>query len=411
MMGQAVILAAGESSRFWPLNQQHKSLFKVMGKPLIWYTIDSLRRAGVKEVIIVQGKDEKISEELKNYKFSNVKIKYVVQKDALGMGDALWRARNFVSARFFALNAERIDAGDYLRLAKSSKSPLTLFATETKEPHLFGILKVKGSKVLEIIEKPKPGKEPSNSKVIGIYGLSRDFFDCYQKTKKHMYDFEDALNTFIRNEGADWIRVRNSVLPLKYPWHLFGAAKYLMDKHFASRIDKSAIIAKNVTIRGKVHIGRNVKVFENAVIKGYCYIGDNCVIGNNAIVREYTNLENNCLVGANAEVARCILQENVHTHSGYFGDSIFDRGCRIGAGTVTANIRLDRGEIKATVKEKRIGTGLKSLGVIAGENVKIGINCSLMPGIFMGSNSIAGPATIISKNIEDNTKFFGHEPR
>lgn len=156
----------------------------------------------------------------------------------------------------------------------------------------------------------------------------------------------------------------------------------------------------------KTEIGKNVKVFENAVIKGPCYIGDNCVIGNNSLIREYVNLENNTIIGANAEVTRCIFQEDVHVHSGYFGDSIFGKGCRVGAGTITANVRIDRGEIKSVVKGEKIGTGLEHLGVIVGENTKIGIHCSLMPGKLIGSNCQIGPHSLVSENIEDNLTFF-----
>ena len=63
---QAVILAAGQSSRFWPLNQRHKSLIKIMGKPLIWYTIQGLKKAGIKETIIIQSPGKDIEEKLKN---------------------------------------------------------------------------------------------------------------------------------------------------------------------------------------------------------------------------------------------------------------------------------------------------------------------------------------------------------
>ncbi len=149
-----------------------------------------------------------------------------------------------------------------------------------------------------------------------------------------------------------------------------------------------------------------MKIFENAVIKGPCYIGDNCVIGNNSLIREYSNLENNCLVGAFAEITRSIFQEDVHIHSGYFGDSIFGKGCRIGAGTVTANVRIDRGEIKSVVKGEKIETGLDSLGAIVGENTKIGVHCSLMPGKLIGSNCTIGPNSVVFENIEDNNTFF-----
>jgi len=66
---QAVILAAGQSSRFWPLNKRHKSLIKIMGKPLICYTIESLKKLKIKEILIVQSPKREIEEELKKFKF------------------------------------------------------------------------------------------------------------------------------------------------------------------------------------------------------------------------------------------------------------------------------------------------------------------------------------------------------
>jgi acetyltransferase-like isoleucine patch superfamily enzyme len=107
-----------------------------------------------------------------------------------------------------------------------------------------------------------------------------------------------------------------------------------------------------------------------------------------------------------AEVTRSIFQENVHIHSGFFGDSIFGKGCRIGAGTVTANVRVDRGEIKSIVEGEKIGTRLNSFGVVIGENSKTGIRVSLMPGVLIGSNCSIGPNSVIFKNIEDSTNFY-----
>ena len=193
---------------------------------------------------------------------------------------------------------------------------------------------------------------------------------------------------------------------LKYPWDLFRTNKLLMDKFLRTEIKKSAQISKNVVIEGNVYIGENTKIFEGAVIKGPCYIGDNCIVGNNTLTREYSNLENNVLIGTFAEVTRCIFQEDIHTHSGYFGDSVFGKGCRLGAGTITANVRIDRGEIKSVVKGEKIGTGLDSLGCIMGENTKSGIYCSLMPGVLIGSNCMIGPNSVVFENIENNTNFY-----
>ena len=226
--------------------------------------------------------------------------------------------------------------------------------------------------------------------------------------KKGPYDLEAALSEYAKKDYLKIVildKAKAQTPSLKYPWHLFNIEKYLFNRFLKKGISKSAKIDRSAKIKGEVYIGKNVKVFENAVIKGPCYIGNNCIIGNNVLIRECTNLEDDCLIGANAEVTRCIFQEEVHTHSGYFGDSIFGKNCKIGAGTVTANIRLDRGEIRSSVKKEKIKTGLTSLGTIAGENTKIGINTSLMPGILIGSNCVIFPNSVIFENIKNNKIF------
>jgi UDP-N-acetylglucosamine diphosphorylase/glucosamine-1-phosphate N-acetyltransferase len=410
---QAILLAAGESSRFWPLNSKHKSLFKIMGKPLIWWTIENLKNSGIKDVIIIQSPNKNIENELKNYKFSNCNIKYVIQKKPKGMGNALWQARNSIKNNFFVMHAHHFDIDEFIKpiikKQRETKSKLMLLGKKIDKPWEYGVVgfdsKIK-DRVIKLIEKPKQGKEPSDIGLKGIYLLPKDFFEYYKKVKKCQYDFEDTLQLYMKDNNVRMIITQKEVPSLKFPWESINATKQLFDKFLKREIDKTAKIAKSAVIKGKVHIGENTKIFENAVIKGPCYIGDNCVIGNNALIREYTNIGDNALIGANAEIARCIFQDDVHIHSGFFGDSIIDSGCRIGAGTITANVRIDRKEISSVVKGKKIDTKLKSLGAIIGKNTKIGVHCSLMPGIFIGFNSLIGPATVARKNIPDNTTFY-----
>lgn len=380
---QAVILAAGESSRFWPLNKKHKSLLRIAGKFLIQHTIDGLKKSGIKDIIVVQGDQKDIEKEL-----GDKSIKYVVQPKPKGMGDALWQTRKLIKGPLIVLNAERVDIDDIIQSSHSTGSGQVksfLVGQKTKTQELFGMMRLKGDRVLEIIEKPK-NKAPSDIKVVGVYFLEPGFFKYYQKVKKHQYDFEDALSSYMKkNEVMVHIlkKSEEETPALKYPWHLFSVVKYLFDKN----------LGKN-----EVRLGKNVKIFEGAIVKGPCYIGDDCLIGNNAVVRDYTDLEEGAMVGALAEVARSVFQKDAHVHSGYFGDSIFDENCRVGAGTVTANIRLNRGVIK--------NTGLNSLGVTVGENTHIGINVSLMPGVLIGSNCSIGPGSVVFRDIEDDTAFY-----
>ncbi len=406
---QAVILSAGASSRFWPINGHHKSLFEIMGKPLIWWVIYGLKKRGIEEVIIVQGPDKKIEKELSKFK-TGARIKYIVQPSPLGTGDAILRTEKLLKDQFFVVNAERVDADTHiepvLEKFRKEKTKLILVVGKTNTPWLYGILKIKKDKVIDLVEKPKPGKEPSNLKIVGTYFLPKEFLTYLKKVPVHMYSLEEALLVYTQKKEAKIVKVNHDTFSLKYPWHLFEIRNYLFDRFLKRKISESAKIAKDVIIDGKVYIGKNTKIYEGAIIKGPCYIGDGCVIGNNALVRDYTNLESNCLIGGLAEVTRCIFQEDSHTHSGYFGDSIFGKGCRVGAGTVTANIRLDRGVIESTVKGKKIPTGLKKFGVVVGKNTKIGVNVSLMPGVLIGSNCNIGPHSIVLKNLKDNLCFY-----
>lgn len=408
-MKQAVILAAGESSRFWPLNSNHKTLFNIMGRPLIYYTIKSLISAGIKDIIVVDGPKGEVEKRLSKCDL-DVKIRYIVQPEPKGMGNALLYAKEYINEQFFVLNAERFDAGNYIKQIidkyRETNSKLVLLGAETDNAQLYGIISFEGDKIRGIIEKPEKGKEPSNIKVVGIYFLPKEFFSYYEKIKEHMYAFEESLDMYAKENDARWILTKESTPFLKYPWHVFEVNKYLMDNYLDKKISKTSKISKNAIIEGKVFIGDNVRIFENAVIKGPCYIGNNCVIGNNALIRDYTNLEADSLVGANIELARAIFEKDVHVHSGFIGDSIFGEGCRIGAGAVTANVRTDRGQIKCMVKGEKISTGAKSLGLFMGQNSKAGIHCSFMPGVFIGSNCNIGPGSVVFKNIENNTDFY-----
>ncbi|MGC8961093.1 MAG: bifunctional sugar-1-phosphate nucleotidylyltransferase/acetyltransferase, partial [Candidatus Bathyarchaeia archaeon] len=68
-------------------------------------------------------------------------------------------------------------------------------------------------------------------------------------------------------------------------------------------------------------------------------------------------------------------------------------------GTMVANLRFDEAYVKSTVKEERISTGERKFGAVMGDNVRTGINVSLMPGIKIGCGSWIGPGAVVSKDV------------
>ncbi len=407
---QAVILAAGESSRFWPFNDSHKSLFKIMGKPIISYTVQGLINAGIKDIIIIQGPKKDIETELKNYPQYSQNIKYICQNEPKGMGDGLNLAKELLTEQFLLILAERIDSEEIVKKLGpqiiASKPKAILVGAKTDKPYLFGILKIENNKVVDIIEKPKKGEEPSNIKALGIYVLTPDFFDTYKETDRHQYDFEEALSMYMKKSNVGLMLWNKESVVLKYPWNLLEIRKYLFKKYLKKSIGKNVKISESAEIIGDVSIGDNVSIMEKAVIKGPAFIGNNVFIGNNAILRGGVNIEDNCAIGANMEIKNSLILQNSTTHSGFIGDSIIGNDCRIAAQFCTGNVRLDREIVATEVKGLKTETGYKYLGTFVGNRADIGIKVSTMPGAIIGKNVTVGPSTVVMKNISDNTKYY-----
>jgi len=392
---QAVLIAAGESSRFWPLNNQHKSQIKIFGKPLLYWTIKSIAKIGIKDIVLVISPNSLPKEELLAIvQDLGVKLSFAIQKKPLGTGNAVFLAKEYIKDPFFVFWPYKIIAGeiaqDILNLIEKTKAEVVLTGSSTLTPWDFGILKMEKDKVVEIVENPEKGKEPSNIKVLGAYFLQPDFFEYYQKIKAHHpEDFIDALNLYIRDKKTSFLLLEKDIPVLKYPWELLEILKIMFRKSgFQSYISPSAIVGKNTVIEGNV------------------YIGDDCQIGSNNVLRGPLNLEKNVKTGAFCEIKNSIIGEGTHFHSGYIGDSIIGENCRFGAGFITANRRIDRENIKAVVKGKKMDTGLTYLGAIVGNNTRFGIHSGTMPGVLIGPDCLIGPGTLVLENLENNSKFF-----
>jgi len=395
LTGQAIILVAGESSRFWPLNHGHKSQIKLLGRPLIFWTIKKLAENGVKDIAVIVSPDSTLKEELKNVSGDlNIKLSYFIQERPLGTGDAIFLAKDFIKEPFFILWGAEVSVEEtivkILEKYQSGKPGAVLVGAKTRTPWDYGIFKLDQERILEIVENPKSGQEPSNIKVVGTYFLEPVFFDYYQKlTKHHEADFVDALNLYLKDKKSELILLQKDTPSLKYPWNLLEISKIMLESEsFQNYISPSATIGEGVVIKGKV------------------YIGDHCEIGDHNVLRGPLNLENGVKTGAFFEIKNSVVQEDAHFHSGYVGDSVIGKDCRLGAGFITANRRTDRNNIKSTVRKEKIDTGLTYLGVMVGQNTRFGIHSGTMPGILIGSNCTVGPGTLVFENLEDDTTLY-----
>jgi len=413
---QTIILAGGEGKRVFPLAvNRPKPMFKLLGKPLIHHVIDTLKEAGLKDYVIVVGHwGEQIKDYLKDGSKLGVNIEYTVQKESLGMADALETAKGLAEDNFFVVNADDIFEASLIKQMitqfKEGDAELVLSCKPVKETWKFGIIRVEDEKVTDFVEKPPKGKEPSNLAVVGVYILPKQIFD-YKKIPVSDHQYEDAILQFIKDRNVvKAVSYDGFFAGYKYPWDLFTINKQLMDGQVKKQtIEEGAEISERATVEGRVWIGRGTKVFEGACIRGPCYIGENSVVGGNSLIRDYSSLGSNCVVGFSTEIKHSLIGDDCWFHINYIGDSIISSNCLFGAGTITANFRFDEKNIKVRIENKKIDSGTNKLGAIIGDNCKTGINACLEPGVKIGPQSMVGPNVDLQDDLEPMKIIFVDE--
>jgi UDP-N-acetylglucosamine diphosphorylase/glucosamine-1-phosphate N-acetyltransferase len=411
---QAIILAGGEGKRVFPLAvNRPKPMFKLLGKPLIHHVIDTLKEAGLKDYVIVVGhRGEQIKDYLKDGSELGVNIDYTIQKEPLGMADALETAKTLTEDHFFVVNADDIFESSLIeqmiKQFREGQAEIVLSCKPVQETWKFGIIRIEDEKVTNFVEKPPRGKEPSNLAIVGVYILPKKIFDYYKKIPVSDHQYEDAILQFIQDRNiVKAVNYDGFFAGYKYPWDLFTINKHLMDQQLTKQTIKEDVnISELATVEGKVWIGRGTKVFEGTYIRGPCYIGENSVVGGNSLIRDYSSLGNNCVVGFSTEIKHSLIGDNCWFHMNYIGDSIISSNCLFGAGTITANFRFDEKNVQVMIEEKYLDSGTNKLGAIIGDNCKTGINSCLKPGVKIGPQSIVGPNVDLQEDLKPRKIIF-----
>lgn len=411
---QAVVLAAGASSRFWPLNTRHKSLLRIGDRSLLGHTLAGLQRAGIDDAVIVQQPDDAVADEVTVP--DGLTVSFVEQSAPKGMGHAVQQARGHVDDRFVVTSPYRYDIDMLLSQMEGAAETHdgVVVGTETDHPERYGMLSLNDDTgtATGVVEKPVPAEAPSSYRIVSTYLLNDTFFTHLDAVEQHEYSFEDALDRYMGDQSVGFVELDTAPQSLKYPWNAIPIAADILGQQ-EQRIADTADVAGSATVDGPVVIADNATVYEHAVLRGPCYIGEDAVIGNNAVVRAGTHVGEDSTVGANAEIRGSILQEGFSCHSGFIGDSVIGRDVAIGAGTVTANRTVrntagDRDTISVYVREKEttVDTERTRLGAIIGDGVDIGTQANLMPGVCIGPGAFVGPSTFVAEHVAPETRYY-----
>ena len=260
-------------------------------------------------------------------------------------------------------------------------------------------------KLTAIIEKPQ--EEVDNALInAGIYLFPTTiwkFIDNLSPSPRGELELTDAVEGFIQEQVAQCVKIDQYWFDIGRPWALLEANRKIMSLEAENyQVSKDAIIEGGAYLLGKVQVDAGARIRSGAYIEGPVYIGANCDIGPNCYIRSFSFLDEEVRVGNACEIKNTILYKGTHAaHLSYVGDSIIGRKCNLGAGTITANLRHDNGNIWVNVSGKKENTGLRKLGVIMGDRVKTSTNTQIMPGVKIKSGKHIYPSEyLVTKDMD-----------
>jgi glucose-1-phosphate thymidylyltransferase len=204
---KGVILAGGLGKRLEPLTRiTNKHLLPVYGKPMIYYPIQTLVDAGIKDILIVTGGNH-AGEFLRllgnGSEFGLRHINYTYQKGEGGIAEALGLAEHFAdNGKVIVILGDNLVekpikkyVNDFSRQAKGAK----ILIKKVDDPERFGVAEVKGSRIIKIVEKPK--RPRSKYAVTGIYMYDKKVFDIIKTLRpsdRGELEITDVNNEYIR---------------------------------------------------------------------------------------------------------------------------------------------------------------------------------------------------------------------
>jgi glucose-1-phosphate thymidylyltransferase len=211
---KGIILAGGLGSRLSPLTKiTNKHLLPVFDKPMIYYPIQTLVNAGIRDILIVTGGNNAgdFLRLLGNGKkdFGLDHINYTYQEGEGGIAAALSLAEFFADQEPICVvlgdNIIEKNINHAVKQFRKQKGGAKILLKEVPDPERFGVARLNGDKVVEIIEKPK--KPPSKYAVIGIYMFDKTVFQIIKTLKpsgRGELEITDVNNAYIKRKAMTY---------------------------------------------------------------------------------------------------------------------------------------------------------------------------------------------------------------
>jgi bifunctional UDP-N-acetylglucosamine pyrophosphorylase/glucosamine-1-phosphate N-acetyltransferase len=439
---RAIVLAAGKGTRM--KSERTKVLHEICGRPMLWYVVQALRKAGIGEIVVV------INRELLG-EIERFGVKTAVQDEQLGTGHAVKVALDqleprsgrlvvvcgdmpLVSGELLAAMASSLDAGDGVAPA------MALVTVKMPLPSSFGRIVRNGPRVERIVEvrDATAAQLEIDEMNAGIYAFDeaalRDAIPhLHTDNAQGEYYLTDTVGYFANaGKGVRPVLATDHlpVLGINDRVELAEARREMNARLCAAHMRNGVTIVDPETtyLEPELEIGGDTVIYPNTTIGRLSQLGRACVVGPNcrlsnaklgervavresvvsdttigndvsigpfAHLRGETRLGDRVHIGNFVEIKKSDLSRRVKvSHLSYIGDATIGEETNIGAGTITCNF-----------------DGERKNATIVGRDVAIGSNTSLIAPVRVGDGALTGAGSVVTKDIPDGERVAGNPAR
>ena len=290
-----------------------KQLIPVANKPVLFYTLENIKKLDIEEVgVVVNPQNKGVFEEtLKDGSEFGLRIEYVVQEEPKGLAHAVWMARDFLGEEDFLMylgdNLILEDLKPFVKeFLEKEDIQASILLSPVKDPTRFGIAVMKNGKVIEVVEKPKV--PPSNLAIVGVYLFRSIIFEGIKNIKpswRGELEITDAIGYLIK-KGYD---VKGHIIfgwwkDTGKPEDLIEANRKILQDLRVNRVEGE--VDDSSKIQGEVIIEKGAKV-ASSVVRGPVIVGRGSFI-KNSYIGPYTSIGEDVIV-ENCEIENSIIMD------------------------------------------------------------------------------------------------------
>ncbi len=335
---KGLILSGGAGTRLRPITHTSaKQLVPVANKPVLFYGIEALVEAGVKEIgiIIAPETGDEIREAAGDGSQFGAEITYIVQDKPAGLAHAVLTAEPFIAGAPFVMYLGDNLLRDGLRglvqtFVESSPDALILL-TPVDDPSSYGVAELDGERIVRLIEKPKD--PPSNLALVGVYLFTPAIFEA-ARALEPSWRGELEITEAIQGLIDDGHQVRSEVV--SGWWKDTGQladmleANRLVLEELQTRLDGT--VDEDSRVEGRVVLEPGASL-TRSVVRGPAVIGAGACI-EDAYIGPYTS------IGEEVHVRRSEVEHSIILA----GSVVEDLGTRMEASLLGRNVKLTRSD-------------------------------------------------------------------